>query len=248
MLVMTQRLHKKRALVTASAQGIGEAIARAYASEGADVLATDINSEVLQGLDTVEGIRTRTLDATDEKAIGELVNAEGPFDVLVNCAGVVHHGSVLTCTESEWDQAFNLNVKSMYLTIRACVPGMQSLGGGSIVNISSICAHRGLPNRFAYSASKAAVIGLTKSVAADFVSENIRCNAICPGTVQSPSLEGRINAFDDPEAARKAFIARQPMGRLGLASEIAAVAVHLGSDESVFTSGIQINADGGMSI
>jgi len=148
----------------------------------------------------------------------------------------------------DWDASFDLNVKSMFLTIRECVPGMKTLGGGSIVNISSICAHRGLPNRFAYSASKAAVIGLTKSVAADVVGDSIRCNAICPGTVQSPSLDDRINAFDDPVAARKAFIERQPMGRLGAPEEVAAVAVHLGSDESVFTSGIQINADGGMSI
>jgi len=245
---MSERLSNKRALVTASAQGIGEAIARAYAAEGADVLATDINSEVLSGLRGVHGIRTRIMDATDGNAIAAVVSAEAPFDILVNCAGVVHHGSVLDCSESDWDQASDLNVKSMFLTIREVLPGMKASGGGSIVNISSICAHRGLPNRFAYSATKAAVIGLTKSVAADFVGDNIRCNAICPGTVESPSLEGRINAFDDPVAARKAFIARQPMGRLGKATEIASIAVHLGSDESVFTSGIQINADGGMSI
>jgi len=245
---MSERLKNKRALITASAQGIGEAISRAYAAEGAHVLATDINGAQLATLNGVEGIRTQVLDATNAEAIAALVGAEEPFDVLVNCAGVVHHGSVLSCTESDWDEAFDLNVKSMFLTIQACVPGMQKKGGGSIVNISSICAHRGLPNRFAYSASKAAVIGLTKAVAADFVTDSIRCNAICPGTVQSPSLEGRINAFDDPVEARKAFIARQPMGRLGRAEEIASVAVHLGSDESVFTSGIQINADGGMSI
>jgi len=246
---MSDRLKNKRALITASAQGIGEAITRAYAAEGAEVLATDINGPLLEQLNDVDGVRTQVMDATDANAIaGVLSAAAAPFDILVNCAGVVHHGSALTCTESDWDEAFDLNVKSMFLTIQACVPGMQKNGGGSIVNISSICAHRGLPNRFAYSASKAAVIGLTKAVAADFVADNIRCNAICPGTVQSPSLEGRINAFDDPIAARKNFIARQPMGRLGRAEEIAAVAVHLGGDESVFTSGIQINADGGMSI
>ncbi len=245
---MTDRLKDKRALITAGAQGIGEAIARAYAAEGADVLATDINGEVLAKLNAVDGIRTQVMDATNAQEIAKLVGAEAPFDILVNCAGVVHHGSVLTCSESDWDQAFDVNVKSMFLTIRECLPGMIKQRAGSIVNISSIVAHRGLPNRFAYGATKAAVIGLTKSVAADTVGDGIRCNAICPGTVQSPSLDGRINAFDDPDAARKDFIARQPMGRLGRASEIAAVAVHLGSDESVFTSGIQINADGGMSI
>jgi len=245
---MGTRLHNKRALITASAQGIGEAITRAFAAEGAEVLATDINVAELQKLDDVTGIRTQALDATDSGAINALVDKEPAFDILVNCAGVVHHGSVLDCSESDWDNAFDLNVKSMFRTIQACIPGMQQAGGGSIVNISSICAHRGLPNRFAYSASKAAIIGLTKAVAADFVADNIRCNAICPGTVQSPSLDQRIQAFDDPVAARKAFIARQPMGRLGRAEEIAAVALHLGSDESVFTSGIQINADGGMSI
>lgn len=245
---MSRRLDGKRALVTAAAQGIGEAIARAFAAEGADVLATDIAAEKLGAFDDVEGARVARLDVTDGAAIDALVAGEAPFDVLVNCAGVVHHGSVLDCSESDWDVAFDLNVKSMYRTCRAVLPGMRAAGGGSIVNIASICAHRGLPNRFAYGASKAAVIGLSKSIAADFVGEGIRCNVIHPGTVQSPSLDERINAFDDPVAARAAFVARQPMGRLGRAEEIAAMAVYLASDESVFTSGAQMNIDGGMSI
>ena len=245
---MSRRLDGKRALVTAAAQGIGEAIARGFADEGADVLATDIAEEVLAGLGETEGIRTRRLDATDAAAIDALVEADGPFDVLVNCAGFVHHGTVLDCSEEQWDLSFDLNVKSMYRTCRAVIPGMRERGGGSIINIASICAHKGLPNRFAYGASKAAVVGLTKAIAADFVGDGIRCNAINPGTVQSPSLDQRIGAFDDPVAARAAFVARQPMGRLGRPEEIAAMAVYLASDESVFTSGTEMNVDGGMSI
>ena len=212
------------------------------------MLATDVAEGKLAALDEVPGLRTARLDATDGAAIEALAAAEGPFDVLVNCAGVVHHGSVLDCTESEWDAALELNVKSMYLTCRAMIPGMREAGGGSIVNIGSICAHKGLPNRFAYGTSKAAIVGLTKAVAADFVADGIRCNVIHPGTVQSPSLDERIAAFDDPVAARAAFVARQPMGRIGRAEEIAAVALYLASDESVFTSGSQMNVDGGMSI
>ena len=245
---MANRLDGKRALVTAAAQGIGGAIATAFAREGADVLATDLNADALRAHDGVPGIRTRPLDATDDAAIAALVAEEAPFDVLVNCAGFVHAGSVLDCTEREWDFAFELNVKSMYRTVRHVLPGMRERGAGSIVNISSIAAHKGLVKRFVYGATKAAVDGLTKSVAADFVTEGIRCNAIRPGTVQSPSLEQRIAAFDDPEAARKAFVARQPMGRLGRPEEIAAMAVYLGSDESVFTTGTLIDVDGGMSI
>jgi len=245
---MNRRLDGKRALVTAAAQGIGEAITRAFAAEGAEVLATDVAEDKLAALGGASRVRTAALDATDGRAIDALVEREGPFDILVNCAGVVHHGSVLDCTDADWDFAFDLNVKSMYRTCRAVIPGMRAKGGGSIVNIASICAHRGLPNRFAYGASKAAVIGLTKAIAADFVGEGIRCNAINPGTVQSPSLDGRIAAFDDPVAAREAFVARQPMGRLGRAEEVAAMAVYLAADESVFTSGTQMNVDGGMSI
>lgn len=245
---MKPRLEGKRALVTAAAQGIGEATARAFAAAGAQVLATDINAEKLIELDAVENISTAVLDATDRQAIESLIASQAPFDVLFNCAGFVHHGSVLECTDDQWDMAFDLNVKSMFRMCQAVIPGMRQAGGGSIINISSIAAHKGLVNRFAYGTSKAAVIGLTKSIAADFVSEGIRCNAIAPGTVQSPSLDQRIAAFDDPVEARKQFIARQPMGRLGTAQEIAHIAVYLASDESVFTSGTLMQVDGGMSI
>jgi len=245
---MGNRLAGKRALVTAAAQGIGEAIARAFASAGATVIASDIARDKLNELDAVDGIETVVIDVLDQAAVTTAVSRHGPFDVLVNCAGFVHHGSILECTEEEWDFAFDLNVKSMYRCCRAVIPGMREQGGGSIVNIASIAAHKGLPNRFAYGSTKAAVVGLSKAIAADFVGDAIRCNAINPGTVQSPSLDGRINAFEDPDAARAAFIARQPMGRLGRAEEIAAMALYLASDESVFTSGTQMNVDGGMSI
>ena len=244
---MSDRLQGKRALVTAAAQGIGAAIATAFAREGADVLATDIAEGALGAHADTPGVRTRRLDVTDEAAVRETVAEAGPFDVLVNCAGFVHAGSALEATDEEWDFAFELNVKSMFRTIRHVLPGMRERGGGSIVNISSICAHKGLPGRFVYSASKAAVDGLSKSIAADFVADGIRCNTIRPGTVQSPSLEERINAFDDPVAARKAFIGRQPMGRLGRPEEIAAVAVHLAGDESAFTTGTLVDVDGGIS-
>jgi len=245
---MKQRLEGRRALVTAAAQGIGEATARAFAAAGADVLATDINAGKLSELDGVDNIRTAVLDASDRQAIEALVSAQGAFDVLFNCAGTVHHGSVLECTDDQWDVAFDLNVKSMFRVCQAVIPGMQQLGRGSIINVSSIAAHKGLVNRFVYGTTKAAVVGLTKSIAADFVTQGIRCNAIAPGTVQSPSLDQRIDAFDDPVEARKQFIARQPMGRLGEASEIAHMAVYLASDESVFTTGTLMKIDGGMSI
>ncbi len=245
---MADRLAGKRALVTAAAQGIGGAIAEAFGREGCDVLATDISRDALRAQEGKPGLRTRTLDATSPEAIAALVADEAPFDVLVNCAGFVHAGDALECTEQEWDFAFELNVKSMYRTVRAVLPGMLDSGGGSIVNISSIAAHKGLVKRFAYGATKAAVDGLTKSIAADYVARGIRCNAIRPGTVLSPSLEQRIAAFDDPVAARAAFIARQPMGRLGRPEEIAAIAVYLASDESVFTTGVFMDVDGGMSI
>jgi 2-keto-3-deoxy-L-fuconate dehydrogenase len=245
---MEKRLAGRRALVTAAAQGIGEATARAFAANGATVLATDINADKLSELENIENITTQVLDVTDRSAIERTVAEQPAFDVLFNCAGFVHHGSVIDCTDDQWDKAFELNVKSMFRMSQAIIPGMQELGRGSIVNISSIAAHQGLVNRFVYGASKAAVIGLTKSIAADFVTQGIRCNAIAPGTVQSPSLDERINAFEDPVAAREQFIARQPMGRLGTAEEIAHVAVYLASDESVFTTGTLIKVDGGMSI
>lgn len=245
---MSKRLEGKRVLVTAAAQGIGEATARAFAADGASVLATDINERKLAALDVVENITTQMLDVTDRAAIEQLVDGHADFDVLFNCAGFVHHGSVIDCTDEDWDMAFDINVKSMYRMCQAVIPGMQESGGGSIINISSIAAHRGLVNRFVYGATKAAVVGLTKSIAADFVTQGIRCNAIAPGTVQSPSLDERINAFDDPEEARRQFIARQPMGRMGTAEEIAHVAVYLASDESKFTTGTLFKIDGGMSI
>lgn len=245
---MKKRLEGKRALVTAGAQGIGEATARAFAQAGAHVLATDINAEKLNELSSVENISTAVLDVTDGAAIDRLIAAEAPFDILFNCAGFVHHGSVLDCTEEEWDMGFDLNVKSMFRMSKAVLPGMLKAGGGSIINISSIAAHKGLVNRFAYGTTKAAVVGLTKSIAADFVTQGIRCNAIAPGTVQSPSLDARIAAFDDPVEARKQFVARQPMGRLGSAEEIASMALYLASDESVFTTGTLMKVDGGMSI
>lgn len=245
---MNKRLEGKRALVTAAAQGIGEATARAFAEAGATVVATDINAARLAELDSVPGITTQVLNVMERDAIESFFKDETAFDILFNCAGTVHNGSVIDCTDDEWDMAFNLNVKSMFRMCQAVLPGMLASGGGSIINISSIAAHKGLPNRFAYGASKAAVLGLTKAIAADFVTQGVRCNSICPGTVQSPSLDERIAAFEDPEAARIQFIARQPMGRLGTVDEIAAAALYLASDESVFTSGTQMNVDGGMSI
>ena len=246
---MGERLAGKTALVTAAAQGIGRATALAFAAEGAKVLATDINADTLGALDSNASIELRRLDVTDGAAVTALAAEMGALDVLCNVAGFVHNGTILDCEESDWDFSFDLNVKSMYHTIRAVLPAMLEAGGGSIVNMSSVASSlRGLPNRFVYGASKAAVIGLTKAVAADFITRNIRCNAICPGTVESPSLEARIAAFDDPVAARKAFIARQPLGRLGTAEEIAAMAVYLASDESAYTTGTAMVVDGGVTL
>ncbi|MGB0752147.1 MAG: SDR family oxidoreductase [Gammaproteobacteria bacterium] len=242
------RLEGKTALVTAAAQGIGEATARAFAAEGASVLATDINAEKLAELAGVDGIETQVLNVRDPDAVKSLAASYTP-DVLFNCAGFVHHGSILDCDEEAFDFSFDLNVKSMYRMIRAFLPSMLEAGGGSIVNIASVAGSiKGVPVRFVYGASKAAVIGLTKSVAADFITQGVRCNAICPGTVQSPSLDERIAAQGNAEEARKAFIARQPMGRVGTPEEIAAVAVHFASDESAFTTGTTYIVDGGMTI
>ncbi|MEX0758054.1 MAG: SDR family oxidoreductase, partial [Tistlia sp.] len=195
------------------------------------------------------GITARRLDVLDAAAVAALAGEIGGLDILFNCAGYVHHGSVLDCSEEEWDFAFDLNVKSMYRTIHAFLPAMLERGGGSIVNIASMASSlKGIPFRCAYGASKAAVIGLTKSVAADFVGRGLRCNCICPGTVESPSLDQRIAAFDDPVAARKAFVARQPMGRLGRPEEIAEMAVYLGSDAAAFVTGTAMVIDGGLGI
>ncbi len=245
---MAGRLKGKRILITAAAQGIGQAIARACAAEGAEVTASDVNEPLLKSeLDGVEGISIRRLDVLDPAAIDACATELGPIDGLMNVAGYVHNGSVLDSSEADWEFGFALNVTAMFRMIRAFLPGMLEQGGGSIVNMASVASSlRGLPNRCVYGASKAAVIGLTKSVAADYVGQGLRCNAICPGTVQSPSLDGRIAAFDDPVAARKAFIARQPMGRLGQPEEIAALAVYLASDESAFTTGTALVIDGGL--
>ncbi len=246
---MADRLTGKRALVTAAAQGIGRATARAFATEGARVIATDVNADKLEELGGLSGIETRRLDVTDADAVLATAADLGAIDVLFNCAGFVHHGSLLECGESDWDFSFDLNVKSMYFTIRAFLPAMLDAGGGSIINMSSVASSvKGIAHRCVYSASKAAVIGLTKSVAADYIDRGIRCNAICPGTVESPSLQARIDAFDDPSEARRAFIARQPLGRLGTAEEIAAMAVYLASDESAFTTGTNMVVDGGVTL
>jgi 2-keto-3-deoxy-L-fuconate dehydrogenase len=246
---MAGRLAGKRALITAGAQGIGRATAIAMAREGAQVLATDVNATLLIDLEAEEGLTTDRLDVTDDGEIARLAQGQGAFDVLVNVAGFVHHGSILECGEKDYDFSMNLNVRSMYRMIQAFLPAMLDHGGGSIINVASVASSiKGLPNRFIYGTSKAAVIGLTKSVAADYVRRGVRCNAIAPGTIQSPSLDERIAAFDDPEEARRDFIARQPMGRLGTPEEIAAIAVYLAGDESAYTTGQVFVVDGGITI
>jgi 2-keto-3-deoxy-L-fuconate dehydrogenase len=246
------RLNDKHALVTAAGQGIGRATALAFAREGAQVLATDINSEALASL-AGPNIRTRILDVTDEQAIATLAAESTPFNVLFNCAGTVPAGTLLDSHESDWDLAWRLNVMSMTRLIRVVLPGMLSSGCGSIINMASVASSlKGVVNRCVYATTKAGVIGLTKSVAADYIRQGIRCNAICPGTVDTPSLGERIDAQarqqSEPNAAvRAAFLARQPMGRLGSAEEIAALAVHLAGDESAFTTGAVHIIDGGWS-
>ena len=228
---------------------MGRAAALAFAREGAQVWATDLNAQGLQDLEGKDGIRTRALDVTDETAIRKVAAEAGDVDVLFNCAGVVHHGSILDASVKDWDQAFAINVRSMFLVSRAFLPGMVKRQKGSIINMASVASSlRGLPNRCVYGASKAAVIGLTKSIAADYVRQGIRCNAICPGTVDTPSLQGRINAFADPVQARKDFVARQPMGRLGTVDDITGMLVFLASDESLFATGNAYSIDGGMTI
>jgi len=239
------RLSGKTCLVTAAGQGIGRASALAMAAEGARVVATDINEAALASL---EGVETRRLDVLDLGDIAAVRDALGAPDVLFNCAGFVANGTILDCDEEEWDFSFDLNVKAMYRMIRAFLPAMIGAGGGSIINMSSVASSIiAAPNRFVYGASKAAVIGLTKSVAADFVGQGIRCNAICPGTVESPSLEERLRATGDYEAARAAFTARQPMGRIASAEEIASLVVYLASDEASYTTGHAHVIDGGWS-
>lgn len=245
------RLKGKRAFITAAGQGIGKATALAYVREGAEVIATDINADTLATLKSeCPDIETRHLDVLDSKAVAEMGREVGTIDVLFNCAGYVHQGTILECSEDDYDFSSDINVKSMYRTLRAFLPGMLENGGGSVINMSSgVSSLKGVPNRFIYGVTKAAVIGLTKAIAADFVKQGIRCNAICPGTVQSPSLEDRINALPGTyEENRANFIARQPMGRLGTVEEVAALAVYLGCDESAFVTGGEFKIDGGWTL
>jgi 2-keto-3-deoxy-L-fuconate dehydrogenase len=243
------RLQGKTALVTAAGQGIGRASVLAMAAQGAQVLATDVNPALLAAYAGVDNVRTAVLDVMDKAAIHAVVASLQRIDVLFNCAGFVHNGNILQATDDDWDFAFNLNVRSQFWMIQAVIPRMLETGGGSIINMASVASSiKGLPNRFVYGTSKAAVVGLTKAVAADFVGKGIRCNAIAPGTVDTPSLGDRINSYADPVQARKDFVARQPMGRLAQAEEIAPIIVYLASDESVFATGQVLSVDGGMTI
>jgi len=243
------RLKGKTALVTAAGQGIGKACVLAMAKEGAQVVATDRDATLLKAYEGVANVRTAVLDVLDKEAIGKLVSGMDSINVLFNCAGFVHNGSILQATDADWEFAFNLNARAQFWMIQAVLPKMLEAGGGSIINMASVCGSlKGLPNRFIYGASKAAVVGLTKSVAADFVAKGIRCNAIAPGTVDTPSLGDRINSYADPVQARKDFVARQPMGRIAQAEEIAPVVIYLASDESVFATGQIFAVDGGMTI
>ncbi len=247
---MSGRLVGKIALVTAAAQGIGRATAVAFAGEGAAVWATDINDAGLETLHKEHpAIRVQRLDVRRSQDVDRVAAQLGRLDVLFNCAGFVHHGSLLDCREEDWDFSFDLNVKSMYRTCRAFLPAMVQAGKGSIINMSSVASSlRGAPNRFVYGSTKAAVIGLTKAIAADFVRQGVRCNAICPGTIHSPSLDQRIAAQGNAEKTHAEFVARQPMGRLGRPEEVAALAVYLASDESAFTTGQTHIIDGGWTI
>ena len=243
------RLKGKVCVVTAAGQGIGLATARAFVREGGSVWATDVDAAKLDALSGVDGIQTRKLDVLDKQAIGALAKEIGTADVLFNCAGFVHHGTVLDATDEQWRFAFDLNVRGMFWTIQAFLPAMLARGGGSIINMSSAASSvKGAALRFVYGTTKAAVIGLTKSVAVDYVSKGIRCNAICPGTVQTPSLDERIAGLGGGADARQFFLQRQPTGRFGSAEEVAALAVYLASDESAFTTGTVNVIDGGWSI
>ena len=246
---MTDRLKGKKALITAAGQGMGRAAALAFAREGANVIATDLDAKLLEAFAGKPGITTAQLDATDSKMVREFVAATGAVDILFNCAGWVHQGTLLECTEADWDRSFNVNVRSMFLVTKALLPLMAAAGGGVILNMASVLgSHKAAPNRLAYAASKAAVDGFTRALAIDHVKQGIRVNCVCPGTVDTPSLGDRINAFADPAQARRDFIARQPMGRLANADEIAETFVYLVSDESSFMTGQAVFVDGGMSL
>ena len=246
-----KRLQNKNILLTAAAQGIGHASLLQFLEEGATVWATDIKLKPLEALNYSEQqLKVRKLDVCDPDSIAKLIEEIGTIDVLFNCAGFVHSGTILECTEDDWDMAFEINVRSMYRLAKTIIPRMVSNGGGVIINMASVASSvKGVPNRFVYGTSKAAVIGLTKAIAADFVSQGIRCNVICPGTVETPSLNERMVAQGgDLEQVRSAFVARQPMGRIGTPEEIANLAVYLASDESSYTTGAVFAIDGGMTI
>ena len=247
---MSNRLEDKNIIVTAAGQGIGKATAIAFHNDGANVTATDLNDKTLAELNKeYPKIKVQTLDSTDNNAILKFMKSVDRVDILFNAVGFVHHGTILDCKENDWDFSFDVNVKSMYQMCKAILPLMVKQNGGSIINVSSCASSlKGFPNRFVYGTTKGAVIGLTKSIAADFVKQNIRCNSIAPGTVFSPSWQDRVNQSPDPVQAKKDFIARQPMGRLGTAEEIAAVAVYLAGDDATFTTGTTISVDGGISI
>jgi 3-hydroxybutyrate dehydrogenase len=247
---MSNRLEGKKIIVTAAGQGIGKATAVAFHNEGANVTATDLNDKTLAELNKEHPkIKVHTLDSTDNNAILEFMISIDRVDVLFNAVGFVHHGTILDCKEKDWDFSFDVNIKSMYQMCKAILPLMVKQNAGNIINVSSCASSlKGFPNRFVYGTTKGAVIGLTKSIAADFVKQNIRCNSIAPGTVFSPSWQDRVNQSSDPVQAKKDFIARQPMGRLGTAEEIAAVAVYLAGDDATFTTGTTISVDGGISI
>lgn len=243
-----QKLEGKTAFVTAAGQGIGRAVAAKFAQQGATVIATDINKDLLSDF-SMPGVQTSVLDVTDKAAVDAAIKGAGKVDILFNCAGYVANGTVLECDEESWDFSFKLNVTSMYYTISAVLPSMLEHGGGSIINMSSVASSlKGVPDRFVYTTTKAAVLGMTKSVAADYVTKSIRCNAICPGTVESPSLHDRLRATGDYEKAMVDFINRQPMGRLGHVDEIASLALYLASDDSAFTTGQGHVIDGGWAL
>lgn len=251
---MAGRLEGKHVFVTAAAQGMGRASVLAMAREGARVVATDLREDLLDALADearAEGLSivVARLDVTDDAAVAKMIGELPPLDVLFNCAGYVHQGTIFECEDADWDRSFAINVRAMYKTIKAALPKMLENGGGSIVNMASVCSSlRGLPNRFAYGASKAAVVGLTKQVAADFVAKGVRCNCIAPGTVETPSLHDRMRQLGDIEEARKMFVSRQPMGRIATAEEIIPIVIYLASDESAFMTGQCVAVDGGMTI